>query len=207
MKSQPILTCLDMEGVLTPEIWLAVANKTGIEELRITTREIPDYDELMRKRLEILRRHGVKLIDIQSVAHGLSPLDGAADFLAWLREQSQVVILSDTFYEFIKSFMNQLAQPTIFCHSLEVDENGFISNYHLRKRDQKREAVKAFKNIGFRVFAAGDSYNDISMLQEADGGILFRPPPTIQDEFTQFPVAQTYAELQDNFCRLGNFAK
>jgi phosphoserine/homoserine phosphotransferase len=196
-----------MEGVLTPEIWLAVADKTGIQELRVTTREIPDYDQLMLKRLAVLRKHEVKLTDIQSVADGISPLDGAAEFLAWLRERSQVVILSDTFYEFISSFMKQLAHPTVFCHTLEVDEKGFITNYHLRKRDQKREAVKAFKNIGFRVLAAGDSYNDISMLQEADGGILFRPPSTIQDEFSQFPVTQTYAELKESLSRLGRFVR
>jgi phosphoserine/homoserine phosphotransferase len=194
-----------MEGVLTPEIWLAVADKTGIQELRVTTREIPDYDQLMLKRLEILREHKVKLTDIQNVAEELSPLEGAAEFLAWLRERSQVVILSDTFYEFISSFMKQLARPTVFCHTLEVDDKGFITNYHLRKRDQKREAVRAFKNIGFRILAAGDSYNDISMLQEADGGILFRPPPTIQEEFTQFPVTQTYAELKESISRLGRF--
>ena len=203
--SKPILTCLDMEGVLTPEIWLAVADKTGIQELRVTTRDIPDYDQLMLKRLEILRKHEVKLIDIQKVAQGLSPLEGAGDFLAWLRERCQVVILSDTFYEFISSFMKQLARPTVFCHTLEVDEKGLIANYFIRKRDQKRESVKAFKNIGFRVFAAGDSYNDISMLQEADGGILFRPPPSIQDEFPQFPVTQTYDELKKSFSRIGNF--
>lgn len=205
--SQPILTCLDMEGVLTPEIWLAVADKTAIQELRVTTREIPDYDQLMLKRLEILRKHQVKLTDIQNVADELSPLEGAAEFLVWLRDRSQVVILSDTFYEFISSFMKQLARPTVFCHTLEVDEKGFIINYQLRKRDQKREAVKAFKNIGFRVLAAGDSYNDISMLQEADGGILFRPPSTIQDEFSQFPVTQTYAELKENLSRLGKFIR
>ena len=203
--SQPILTCLDMEGVLTPEIWLAVADKTAIQELRVTTREIPDYDQLMLKRLEILQKHEVKLTDIQDVADELSPLEGAAEFLTWLRERSQVVILSDTFYEFISSFMKQLARPTVFCHTLEVDKNGFIVNYHLRKRDQKREAVRAFKNIGFRVLAAGDSYNDISMLQESDGGILFRPPSTIQDEFSQFPVTHTYAELKEGLSRLGRF--
>ena len=205
--SHPILTCLDMEGVLTPEIWLAVAAKTGIQELRVTTREIPDYDQLMVKRLAVLRTYEVRLADIQSIANGLSPLDGAADFLAWLRERTQVVILSDTFYEFIASFMKQLGHPTVFCHTLEVDEKGFIAKYHLRKRDQKRESVRAFKNIGFRVLAAGDSYNDISMLQEADGGILFRPPPAIQDEFKQFPVTQTYAELKETFSRIGRFAQ
>ena len=171
----------------------------------MTTREIPDYDQLMLKRLDILRKHEVRLTDIQNVADGLSPLEGAAEFLAWLRERSQVVILSDTFYEFISSFMKQLARPTVFCHTLEVDGNGFITKYHLRKRDQKREAVRAFKNIGFRVLAAGDSYNDISMLQEANGGILFRPPSTIQDEFPQFPLTQTYDELKESFSQAWSF--
>jgi len=203
----PILTCLDMEGVLTPEIWLAVADKTGIQELRVTTREIPDYDQLMRQRLEVLRTHEVKLTDIQGVAEGLSPLDGAAEFLDWLRERTQVVILSDTFYEFVSSFMKQLGHPTIFCHTLEIDEKGFINNYYLRQRDQKREAVKAFKRLGFRVLASGDSYNDISMLQEADSGILFRPPSTIQNEFSQFPVTQTYADLKKSLSQVGEFVR
>ena len=205
--SKPILTCLDMEGVLTPEIWLAVADKTGIQELRVTTREIPDYDQLMLQRISVLRKHEVKLSDIQDVAEGLSPLDGASEFLAWLRVRSQVVIMSDTYYEFVPSLMRQLGYPTIFCHTLEVDEKGFITNYSLRQRDQKREAVGAFKRLGFRVLAAGDSYNDISMLQEADGGILFRPPSAIQAEFSQFPVTQTYAELKISFSRVGSFSR
>ena len=203
--SQPILTCLDMEGVLTPEIWLAVAEKTGIQELQVTTREIPDYDQLMQQRLAVLQKHEVKLVDIQAVARGLHPLEGAVDFLAWLRERCQVVVLSDTYYEFVTSFMKQLGHPTIFCHSLEVDSNGLITKYFLRQRDQKRKAVMAFKGLGFRVLAAGDSYNDISMLQEADAGLFFRPPPSIQKEFPQFPVTQTYTEFKEGLSRVGGF--
>ena len=205
--SQPILTCLDMEGVLTPEIWLAVADKTGIDELRVTTREIPDYDQLMQQRLGVLKKHGVKLPDIQAVAATLDPLDGAGDFLAWLRERCQVVILSDTYYEFVASLMKKLGNPTIFCHTLGTDEDGFINNYYLRQRDQKRQAVIAFKGIGFRVLAAGDSYNDISMLKEADVGMFFRPPSTIQGEFPQFPVNQTYTEFTDNLARAAGLPK
>ena len=203
--SQPILTCLDMEGVLTPEIWLAVAAKTGIDELKVTTREIPDYDQLMQQRLAVLKKHRVTLSDIQAVAATLDPLEGAGDFLDWLRERCQVVILSDTYYEFIFSLMKKLGNPTIFCHTLGTDQDGFINNYFLRQQDQKRQAVKAFKGIGFRVLAAGDSYNDISMLKEADVGMFFRPPSTIQSEFSQFPVTQTYAEFKDNLARAGGF--
>ena len=199
--SQPILTCLDMEGVLTPEIWLAVADKTGIEELRVTTREIPDYDQLMQKRLGVLKKHGVKLQDIQAVAATLDPLDGAGDFLTWLRDRCQVVILSDTFYELISSLMKKMGNPTIFCHTFGTDEDGFINNFYLRQRDQKRQAVMAFKGMGFRVLAAGDSYNDISMLKEADVGMFFRPPSTIQSEFPQFLVNHTYTEIKDNLAR------
>ena len=203
--SQPILTCLDMEGVLTPEIWLAVADKTGIDELKVTTREIPDYDQLMQQRLAVLKKHSVGLPDIQAVAATLDPLDGAGDFLAWLRDRCQVVILSDTYYEFVSSLMKKLGNPTIFCHTLGTDPNGFIDNYYLRQTDQKRKAVKAFKGIGFRVLAAGDSYNDISMLKEADVGMFFRPPSTIQSEYSQFPVTQTYAEFKDNLARAAGF--
>ena len=205
--AQPVLTCLDMEGVLLPEIWLAVAEKSGIRELQVTTRDIPDYDELMKKRLGILRQHGVKLQDIQKVIEELRPLEGASEFLDWLRERCQVVILSDTFYEFVWSLMKQLDYPTIFCHSLKVDQNGFVTNYFLRQRDQKRHAVRAFKSIGFRVLAAGDSYNDISMLKEADVGIFFRPPETILKEFPQFQVAQTYVEFQEMLSQAGPFAR
>ncbi len=203
----PVVVCLDMEGVVAPEIWLAVADHFAVQELRMTTRDIPDYDELMEKRLLVLRKHGIKLQEIQNIIAKLSPLEGAAEFLSWLRERCQVIILSDTYYEFVGSLMKQLQFPTIFCHSLEVDEDGFISQYHLRMVDQKRHAVLAFKNIGFRVLAAGDSYNDISMLKEADAGILFCPPETFRDEFPQFPVTRTYKEFQEHLARAGGFER
>ena len=162
--TQPVLTCLDMEGVLTPEIWLAVADKTGIADLKVTTRDIPDYDELMRLRLKILADHRVRITDIRNVVATLKPLEGAAEFLDWLRARCQVIILSDTFYDLVAPLMQQLQYPSIFCHTLEIDEEGFIRNYHLRQVDQKRHAVAALKNLNFRVLAAGDSYNDSSLL-------------------------------------------
>lgn len=201
--SQPILTCLDMEGVLTPEIWLAVAAKTGIADLKVTTRDIPDYDELMQLRLKVLANHGVRITDIKKVVGELGPLPGASEFLDWLRARCQVVILSDTFYELVAPLMQQLKYPSIFCNSLEIDSEGFIRNYHLRQQDQKRQAVLALKGLNFRVLAAGDSYNDISMLNEADFGVLFRPPDSIALEFSQFPVVQSYDELKNEFCRRG----
>lgn len=204
---QSIVTCLDMEGVIAPEIWLAVADTFDLSELRVTTREVPDYDELMRYRLTVLRQHGITLPHIQEVIKGLCPLEGAPEFLAWLRERSQVVILSDTYYEFIGSLMAQLHYPTVFCHNLEVDSQGTITNYCLRQRDQKRHAVIALKGIGFRVLAAGDSYNDLSMLKEADAGILFCPPDAVRKEYPQFPVATTYAEFQEKLASVGGFPK
>ncbi|GJL54236.1 MAG: phosphoserine phosphatase ThrH [Nitrospirales bacterium] len=204
--THPLVTCLDMEGVVAPEIWLAVADHFNVQDLKMTTRDIPDYDELMQKRLLVLREHGITLEQIKRIVEGLSPLEGAVPFLAWLRERCQVIILSDTYYEFVSPLMKQLNYPTIFCHSLEVDEQGFISHYHLRMPDQKRHAVQALKNIGFRVIAAGDSYNDISMLKEADAGIFFCPPESIKDEFPQFPVTRTYEEFQARLAHAGGFA-
>ena len=203
--AQPVVTCLDMEGVLFPEIWLAVAEQTGIEELLKTTRDIPDYDELMKQRLAVLRRHSITLKDIQQVVKGLHPLKGVKEFLTWLRERCQVIILSDTYYEFVGPLMSQIQYPTIFCHTLEVDHQGFLTQYFLRQQDQKRQTVRALKNLGFRVLAAGDSYNDISMLQEADAGILFQPPISIQKEFPQLPIAQTYQALQEILFQKGVF--
>jgi len=200
---QPVLTCLDMEGVLTPEIWLAVAAKTGIVELKVTTRDIPDYHELMQLRLKILAEHGVRISDIKNVVAELGPLEGASMFLEWLRAQCQVIILSDTFYDLVAPLMQQLGYPSIFCNSLDIDQDGFIRNYYLRQPDQKRQAVIALKSLKFRVLAAGDSYNDISMLKEADVGILFCPPDSIQSEFPQFPVTRSYQELKHEFCRTG----
>ncbi len=195
------LACLDLEGVLIPEIWINFAERTGIDELRATTRDIPDYDVLMRQRLDILRQHKLGLPDIQEVIGGLSPLEGAADCLDWLRERFQVVILSDTFYEFAEPLMRQLAWPTLFCHKLETDDKGMIVDYHLRQADPKRKAVQAFHGLNFRIIASGDSYNDTTMLAEADAGILFCPPQNVIDEFPQFPVTTDYAALQQEFAK------
>ena len=193
------LACLDLEGVLIPEIWINFAERTGIDELRATTRDIPDYDVLMRQRLDILAQHNLGLADIQEVIGGLTPLDGAKDCLDWLRERFQVVILSDTFYEFAEPRMRQLGFPTLFCHKLETDDTGKIVDYHLRQADPKRKAVQAFHGLNFRIIATGDSYNDTTMLGEADAGILFCPPQNVIDEFPQFPVATSYASLQSEF--------
>jgi len=193
------LACLDLEGVIIPEIWINFAERTGIDELRLTTRDISDYDELMQKRLAILREHDLGLPDIQEVIGGMKPLDGAAEFLDWVKAHFQLIILSDTFYEFAEPFMRQLGWPTIFCHRLETDSAGKVVNYHLRQPDQKRQAVKALHALNFRVIAAGDSYNDTTMLGEADAGILFCPPDNVIAEFPQFPVTRTYAEMKAAF--------
>ena len=186
------IVCLDLEGVLVPEIWIAFSERTGIAELRRTTRDEPDYDKLMRFRLDLLRRHRLGLRDIQQVIAGMAPEPGARAFLDGLRQAYQVVILSDTFYEFAMPLMAQLGFPTLFCHRLEADAAGFVAAYHLRQPDQKRAAVKAFKALNFKVVAGGDSYNDTAMLGEAHAGILFRPPPKVVAEFPQFPVVQDY---------------
>ncbi|TLY29705.1 MAG: bifunctional phosphoserine phosphatase/homoserine phosphotransferase ThrH [Nitrospirae bacterium] len=201
--ARPVLACLDLEGVLVPEIWINVAKKTGISELRLTTRDIADYDLLMKRRLGILDQHRLTLPDIQAVIATMEPLEGASEFLAWLRERCQVIILSDTFYEFAQPLMQRLAYPSIFCNRLEVDQKGRIVNYHLRQPDQKRQSVIALKGLQFLVVAAGDSYNDTSMLAEADSGIFFRPPDAISKEFPQFPVTQTYVELKEAFRKAG----
>ena len=190
------IACLDLEGVLVPEIWIAFAEKTGIEALKATTRDIPDYDVLMKQRLRILDEHGLKLKDIQEVIATLKPLECAVEFVDWLRERFQVVILSDTFYEFAHPLMRQLGWPTLFCHSLEADTSGMLVNYHLRMPNQKQEAVKRFKELNFTIVAAGDSYNDTAMLGEAHGGILFHPPENVIREFPQFPVVLSYDNLR-----------
>ncbi len=194
-----LIACLDLEGVLVPEIWINVALKTGIEVLKLTTRDIPDYDVLMQKRLAILKQHGLKIQDIQSVIATMGPLPGAFDFVNWLRSEYQVIILSDTFYEFAAPLMKQLGYPTLFCHRLEVNPVGEVTNYLLRQKDQKRKAVEALKNLNFKVVAAGDSYNDTAMLAAADRGILYQPPQNVIDEFPQFPVTLNYQELQKHF--------
>lgn len=190
------IVCLDLEGVLVPEIWIAFSERTGIPELRRTTRDEPNYDTLMKYRLGILAERGLGLPDIQKVICEMGPLPGAKAFLDKLREDYEVIILSDTFYEFAHPLMRQLAWPTLFCHSLEADANGVLINYHLRMPEQKREAVKRFKEMNFAVVAAGDSYNDTAMLGEADAGILFHPPENVIREFPQYPVTVNYDELR-----------
>jgi phosphoserine / homoserine phosphotransferase len=190
------VVCLDLEGVLIPEIWIAFAERTGIAEFKRTTRDEPDYDKLMRWRLALLRQHGLKLQDIQDVIAGMAPMDGAKDFLDELRARYQVIILSDTFYEFADPMMRQLGRPTLFCHRLEIDGEGFVANYRLRQPDQKRHAVNALKGLNYQVIAAGDSYNDTGMLGAADAGFFIHPPESIVAQFPQFPVNRSYAELK-----------
>ena len=194
-----IVACLDLEGVLVPEIWIQFAERTGIEELRLTTRDEPDYDKLMRGRIRILDARGFKLGDIQEVISGMAPLPGAAEFLAWLRERMQVVILSDTFYQFAMPLIRQLGSPTLFCHDLIADPESRIVDYRLRQPDSKRCAVAALRSLHFDTVAAGDSYNDMAMLAEADQGILFRPPENVVRDFPQFPVTRSYDELRAAF--------
>jgi len=191
----PLVVCLDLEGVLIPEVWIAFAEKTGIDALRRTTRDEPDYDKLMRGRLEILDEHGFKLSDIDEVIGSMEPLPGAKEFLDELRGRTQLIILSDTFYQFAGPFMRQLGQPTLFCHELLTDDTNRVTDYRLRIPDGKRKAVAGLKNLGFRVHAAGDSYNDTTMLKEADRGILFRCPDNVAEEFPQFQRTDAYSEL------------
>ena len=192
------LACLDMEGVLVPEIWINVAEHTGVEELRRTTRDEPDYDKLMRYRIGVMAEHGVTLSLIQSVISAMGPLPGAVEFLDALRRDYQVVILSDTFYQFGMPLMEHLGMPTLFCHDLVID-NDMIVGYRLRQPDSKTEAVLALQSINFTCIATGDSYNDTGMLAQADAGILFRPPANVIEEFPQFPVAVDYAQLRAEF--------
>ncbi|WP_286237792.1 bifunctional phosphoserine phosphatase/homoserine phosphotransferase ThrH [Neptuniibacter halophilus] len=198
------LACLDLEGVLIPEIWIAFAEETGIEELKATTRDIPDYDELMQQRLRILDEHGLTLPQIQNTISRLAPLEGAVEFVNWLRERFQVVILSDTFYEFAQPLMRQLGFPTLLCHKLEVNEEGRITDYTLRQKDPKRQSVRAFQLLNYRVIAAGDSYNDTTMLTQAESGILFHAPDNVIAEFPQFPAVHTYEDLKKEFIKASN---
>ena len=200
------IACLDLEGVLIPEIWIGFAEKTGIDELRATTRDIPDYDVLMKQRLRLLNENQLGLRDIQEVIATMVPLPGAKDFVYWLKEHFQVVILSDTFYEFSHPLMRQLDFPTLFCHKLVTDENGTIIDYKLRQEDPKRQCVMAFHGLNYRVIASGDSYNDTTMLSEADAGILFKAPDKVIEEFPQFPSVTSYDELKQEFCKASNRA-
>ena len=188
------IACLDLEGVLIPEIWIEFAERTGIAELRATTRDIPDYDVLMKQRLRLLDQHGLRLPDIQAVIDTMEPLPGAHEFLDWLRERF-------TYYQFSAPLMRQLGWPALFCHRLEVDETGRVTDYVLRQKDQKRQSVKAIKSLNFRVIAAGDSYNDTTMLAEADAGILFNAPANVIAEFPQFPAVEGYEALKQAFRR------
>jgi len=203
------IACLDLEGVLLPEVWLKLAEKTQIKELFITTREQPDYNKLMQHRLRVLNEHKLGLNEIRDVVKTIEPLPGAVEFIAWLRERFQVVILSDTYYEFMLPLMKPLGNPTLLCHKLEVDATGRLVDYKLRQPDPKRQAVKAFHALNYRVIAAGDSYNDTTMLSEADAGFLFHAPPNVIAEFPQFPAVDTYEELQQMFVgsSTGNFLK
>lgn len=198
------IACLDLEGVLVPEIWIAFAEKTGIESLRATTRDIPDYDVLMKQRLRILDENNLTLNDIQDVIATLEPLEGAVEFVDWLRERFQVIILSDTFYEFSQPLMRQLGFPTLFCHKLVTDAKGRVVDYQLRQKDPKRQSVLALKTLYYRIIAAGDSYNDTTMLSEADAGILFHAPDNVIAEFPQFPAVHTFEDLKKEFIKASN---
>ena len=190
------IVCLDLEGVLIPEIWIEFSKRTGIPEFSRTTRDEPDYDKLMRFRIALLLQHGLKLTDIQIVIAGMAPMDGAKDFLDELRTRFQVIILSDTFYEFAEPMMRQLGRPTLFCHRLVIDAAGFVRDYQLRQPNQKAQAVNALKGLNFRVIAAGDSYNDTGMLAAADAGFFIHPPEGIVAQFPQYAVNRSYAELK-----------
>ena len=190
------IVCPDLEGIFVPEIWINVAEKTGINELLLTTRDVPDYDQLMRGRLQILKRANLKITDIQKVIQSMEPLEGALEFLEWLRESFQLILVSDTFVEFADPLLQKLGRPTLFCNSLIIDPDGTIADYRLRQQDGKRHVVEALKSLGFAVISVGDSYNDTTMLGAADHGILFRPPENIKGEFHQYPVVSTYEELK-----------
>ncbi len=195
---RPCLFASDLEGVLVPEIWIAFAEKTGIEQLRLTTRDVSDYDQLMRMRLKILKERNLRLQDIQDVIATVAPLPGAMQFVDWVRERTQFVIISDTFYEFAQPLMAQLGYPTIFCHSLEVDAEGTITGYRLRLAQSKRKAMSAFRDLQFRTMAMGDSYNDIAMLRNADIGVLFDPPTNVIEDHPDLPVVRNYCEARSS---------
>ncbi len=190
------IVCADLEGVFVPEIWIKVAERTGIEELRLTTRDISDYDVLMKKRLGILKENNLKLNDITEVIDTMEPLEGALEFINWLRSVTQIIILSDTFVQFAGPLMRKLGWPTLFCHTLSIDSDGYIVGYNLRQQESKLGAVEALKNLNFKVIAMGDSYNDISMLKAADKGILFHPPDNVKDEFPELQVSFGYDTLK-----------
>ncbi len=191
------IICSDLEGVWVPEVWINVAKKTGISELRLTTRDIKDYDELMQYRLKILKKHNLKLKDIQDVIATIEPLDGALETMEWIKEKTQLIVVSDTFVEFAEPLMAQLNRPTLFCHSLTVDNDNNVVGYKLRQKDPKRKVVQALKSLEYKVLAFGDSYNDITMLEEADSAVLFKPPQNVIEDYPGFPVATNYTELKE----------
>ena len=196
------IVCADMEGIFTPEIWIRVAEITGIEDLRLTTRDISDYDVLMKKRLSILKEHGLKLRDIQTVIAQMEPLDGALEFLNWIRLRLQVIIVSDTYVEFAGPLLEKLGWPTLFCNTLSVAADGSISGYNLRQKDGKQKVANALKNLNYKVIAIGDSYNDITMLQAAESAILYRPPQNVKAQFPEFCVTLNYQELKHEIQRI-----
>jgi phosphoserine/homoserine phosphotransferase len=199
------IICADMEGIFTPEIWINVAEITGIQELRLTTRDISDYDVLMKRRLGILNENNLKLKDIQDVIATMNPLEGAREFLRWLRSRAQVIIVSDTYVEFAGPLIEKLGWPTLFCNTLTIASDGMIADYNLRQQDGKQKVARALQNLNYKVVAIGDSYNDITMLKAAEKGILFRPPDNVKEEYTQFPVAIGYDELKMHIQKiLGN---
>jgi len=191
------IICSDLEGVFVPEVWINVAEKTGIEALRRTTRDEPDYDKLMHYRMKILDEHGLKLHDIQNVIAQIKPLPGALEFIAWVKERTQLIVVSDTFIQFADPLMKQLGRPTLFCHTLIMDETNRITGYRLRQKDPKRKTVEALQSLTYQVIAMGDSYNDTSMLKQADVGILFNPPQNVVDDFPEFPVTVDYDQLKE----------
>jgi phosphoserine/homoserine phosphotransferase len=200
------MVCLDLEGVLVPEIWIAFSEATGIPELRRTTRDEPDYDKLMKFRLDLLKKNNLKLADIQRVISGMEPLDGALKFTRTVQERTQLVILSDTFEQFAKPLMAKLSWPTLFCNMLKIADNGSVTGYSLRQQNGKREAVKAFKSMNMRVFAAGDSFNDLEMIREADSGCLFRAPEAIRKDCADLRCTDSYSDLLaeiDGFITIG----
>lgn len=190
------IVCADMEGIFTPEIWINVAEITGIKDLKLTTRDISDYNVLMNKRLAILKQHGLKLQDIQTVIAKMKPLDGATDFLDWLRSQLQVIIVSDTYVEFADPLLEKLGRPTLFCNTLSVETDGTISGYNLRQTDGKQKVAIALQSLNYQVIGIGDSYNDITMLKAAESAILYCPPDNVKKEYSEFPVTRTYGELK-----------
>ena len=190
------LICSDLEGVFVPEVWINVAEKTGIPELRRTTRDEPDYNKLMHYRMKILDEHGLKLHDIQEVIAQIRPLPGALDFIAWMKERTQLIVVSDTFIQFADPLMKQLGRPTLFCHSLIIDDTDRIIGYKLRQPDPKRKTVEALQSLTYEVIAMGDSYNDVSMLKAADVGILFRPPQNVINDYPELPVTNNYEEVK-----------